>query len=179
MAGIKIKPETGGEEGGFWLLFVGAFVSMGIAGNLLAWLGIDVPLPQNPLLRIVAFLLFVVVSFAVVMGASILVTRAANALLAATAKAAFLAVLHIEALLTAAVERGRPLLIPVLLLPLLPLRIAASWLYSSYLAPAAERRRQRAELRRLFDEVRDDYASFDEFVRQFEGGGSKDRSRFD
>jgi hypothetical protein len=45
------------------------------------------------------------------------------------------------------------------------------------LAPMLERRRQREELRRTYEEVKDQFGSYDEFVRSFEGEAEQDATR--
>ncbi|NEJ60781.1 molecular chaperone DnaJ [Rhizobium leguminosarum] len=170
MAGIRIGSETGNEAGGWWVVFVGAFVSLGAAGELLTWLDVRVPVPENMVVRALAFLLFVAIAYGVFTAAVLIVARLFTLAFSAVEWAAHFAAARIEWLLTMAVSRGVPLMLAALRLPLAPFRFAANWAYAQYLAPALERRRQRAELRRLYEEVRDEYASFADFLRQFEGG---------
>jgi hypothetical protein len=67
-----------------------------------------------------------------------------------------------------------------------PVRALGGRLYAAYVAPYADAYHRRRELRRLYREVRDQYASFADFLRAFEQGadfgqdpGSGDRHRPD
>ncbi|ACK50912.1 heat shock protein DnaJ domain protein [Methylocella silvestris BL2] len=170
MAGIRIGSETGNEAGGWWVVFVGAFVSLGAAGEVLTWLDVRVPVPENMMVRVLAFLLFVAIAYGVFTAVVLIAARLITLAFSAVERTAHFAVAQTEWLLTMAISHGIPFLVSALKLPLAPFRFAASWAHAQYLAPALERRRQRAELRRLYDEVRDEYVSFDDFLRQFEGG---------
>jgi hypothetical protein len=167
---MRLQPETGNDRGGFWTVFLGAFMSMGLAGQLLAWLDLRLPTADNMAIRIAIFAAFVCLSYAAFAAAFLVLARLATVAFAAIEWLARLALSAVEALLTAAVDHGQTALRNALALPLLPLRAAAAWLNARYIAPMLERRRQRVELRRLYEEVRADYASFEEFLRAFHGG---------
>lgn len=64
-----------------------------------------------------------------------------------------------ERVLTFLIETAAQAAILIVTLPVRLIAVA--------LAPLAERRRQREELRRLYESVKHEYASFDEFVREF------------
>ncbi|RVI30879.1 J domain-containing protein [Sinorhizobium meliloti] len=170
MAGIRIGSETGNEAGGWWVVFVGALVSLGAAGELLTWLDVRVPVPENMVVRALAFLLFVAIAYGVFTAVVLIAARLFTLAFSAVEWAAHFAAARIEWLFTMAISRGVPLMLAAFKLPLVPFRFVANWVHVQYIAPALERRRQRAELRRLYEEVRDEYASFADFLRQFEGG---------
>ena len=174
MTGMKLKAETGNDRGGFWTIFVGAFMSMGFSGQLLAWLDFGIPAADNMAVRVAVFVLFVGRSYAAFATIVLVSARLLTLAFAAIEWLVRRAVSGLERLLTVAVDHGQTTLKSVLALPFLPVRIAAAWLHARYLAPLLERRRQRIELRRLYEEVRADYASFEEFLRAFEGGGKED-----
>jgi hypothetical protein len=179
MANIRLKAETGNDQGGFWTIFVGAFMSMGFSGQLLTWLGYSIPAADNMAVRVAVFALFAGLSYAAFLVVVLVAARLLTLGFSAIEWLARLAVSALGRLLTAAVDHGQTFLKSALVLPLLPVRIAAAWLHARYLAPFLEQRRQRAELRRLFEEVRGDYASFEEFLRAFEGGGKENASNED
>lgn len=170
MAGMKLKAETGNDQGGFWTIFIGVFLSMGFSGQLLAWLDFRIPTADNMAARVAIFALFVGLSYAAFAAAVLVCARLLTLAFSAIEWLARLAVSGLEKLLTVAVDHGQTALKSALALPLLPVRIAAAWLHARYLAPFLERRRQRAELRRLYEEVRGDYASYEDFVRAFYDG---------
>ncbi|UPT88514.1 molecular chaperone DnaJ [Bradyrhizobium barranii subsp. apii] len=174
MAGMRLKAETGNDRGGFWTILIGVFMSMGFSGQLLTWLGYSIPAADNMAVRVAVFALFVALSYAAFLAAVLVFARLLTLTFASIEWFVRLAISALETLLTAAVDHGRTALKSALALPLLPVRIAASWLHARYLAPFLEQRRQRAELRRLYEEVRGDYASFEEFLRAFHGGGKAD-----
>ncbi|MHC2424231.1 hypothetical protein ACVII1_007232 [Bradyrhizobium elkanii] len=174
MAGMKLKAETGNDQGGFWTIFIGAFLSMGFSGQLLAWLDFRIPTADNMAARVAIFALFVGLSYAAFAAAVLVCARLLTLAFSAIEWLARLAVSGLERLLTAAVDHGQTALKSALTLPLLPVRIAAAWLHARHLAPFFERRRQRAELRRLYEEVREDYASYEDFVRAFHDGDEAD-----
>lgn len=174
MAGMKLKAETGNDRGGFWTIFIGVFLSMGFSGQLLAWLDFKIPAADNMAIRVAVFALFVGLSYAAFAAVVLVSARLLTIAFTAIEWLVRLAVSALERLLTAAVDHGQTALKSGLALPLLPVRIAAAWFHARYLAPMLEQRRQRIELRRLYEEVRADYASFEEFLRAFEGGGKED-----
>lgn len=174
MTGMKLKAETGNDRGGFWTIFIGAFLSMGLSGQLLAWLGVRLPVADNMAVRVAIFALFVGLSYAAFAAVILVCARLLTLAFAVIEWLVRLAVSGLEKLLTAAVDHGQTVLKSALALALLPMRVAASWLHARYLAPLLERRRQRIELRRLYEEVRGDYGSFEEFLRAFEGGDKAD-----
>lgn len=174
MAGIRLKAETGNDEGGFWSIFLGVFMSMGFAGQLLAWLGYRIPAADNMAVRVAVFALFAGLSYAAFVGVMLVTARLLTLIFSVIEWLARLAISVLERLLTAAVGHGQTFLKSALAIPLVPVRMAAAWLHARYLAPFLERRRQREELRRLYEEVRGDYASFEEFLHAFEGGHKED-----
>lgn len=174
MTGMRLKAETGNDRGGFWTIFIGVFLSMGFSGQLLAWLGYSIPAADNMAVRIAVFALFVGLSYAAFLAVVLVFARLLSLGFGVIEWFVRLAISALETLLTAAVDHGQTALKSALALPLLPVRMAASWLHARYLAPFLEQRRQRAELRRLYEEVRGDYASFEEFLRAFEGGDKAD-----
>jgi hypothetical protein len=145
-------------------------MSMGFSGQLLAWLDFRIPAADNMAVRVAVFVLFVGLSYAAFATIVLVSARLLTLAFAAIEWLVRRAVSGLERLLTVAVDHGQTALKSALALPLLPVRMAASWLHARYLAPFLERRRQQAELRRLYEEMRGDYTSFDEFLRAFEGG---------
>ncbi|MBZ9944509.1 molecular chaperone DnaJ [Mesorhizobium sp. BR1-1-13] len=174
MAGMKLKAESGNDRGGFWTIFIGVFMSMGFSGQLLAWLDFRLPAADNMAVRIAIFALFVGLSYAAFAAIVLVSARLLTLAFAGIEWLVRRAVSLLERLLTGAVDHGQTALKSALALSLLPVRIAGSWFHARYLAPMFERRRQRIELRRLYEEVRGDYASFEEFLRAFEGGDRAD-----
>jgi len=163
MTNFRINPETG--EGPFWLLFIGAYFSLGFALIVMERLGLIGLFSDNFWLRLTEFVLLAVASLCVVMVIGALAAKLVIFLLSsAVALAAFL-IDRIEVLFTSAVERARGLLLALLRLPLVPIYA----LHRAWIAPTAERRRQRAELRRLWEEVRAEYPTYEEFLRAFRG----------
>lgn len=75
-----------------------------------------------------------------------------------------------ERLITLVIETAARVAMQLITLPFRLIAICISWLYTTTLAPLVEYRRQRAELRRLYESVKHDYASFDDFVRDFNEG---------
>ena len=57
MTGMKLKAETGNDRGGFWTIFIGAFMSMGFSGQLLTWLDFRIPAADNMAVRVAVFAL--------------------------------------------------------------------------------------------------------------------------
>ncbi len=174
MAGIKLKAETGNDQGGFWTIFIGVFMSMGFSGQLLAWLDYRIPAADNMVVRVAIFGLFAGLSYAAFAAVVLVSARLFTLAFSAIEWLVRLAISGLERLLTAAVDHGQTALKSALALPLLPVRITTAWLHARYLAPLLERRRQRIELRRLYEEVRGDYASFEDFLRAFDGGDKED-----
>jgi hypothetical protein len=168
MAGIKINPETGDEKGGFLSLFGIVFIALCIAGDLCARYDISLA-TDNAFLNALIFAAVLAFSVTMLIAIVTIAHRIGIALLHWGSTAVTFIAHVADGAVTLAAERGRLLLAAILRLPL----TAAAALYRSvhgiWIAPIAERRRQRAELRRLWEEVREDYPRYEDFLRAFRG----------
>ena len=165
----SMRSETGDEGGGFWAIFFGALLSLGFGINFLDWLSIPIPSSEYLIVRIGIVLLLTAICYAVVMAVSLSALALVSRTLVAAGTLGVAIAEKFDMLLTLAVEYGWPLLLRLLKLPFWPVARVCAYLYGTYIAPRLERRRQEYELRRLYDEVRNHYASFEDFRRAFEG----------
>lgn len=165
MTDFRINPETGEGEGAFWLLLIGAYFSLSVALIAMDWLGLTGLFADNFWLRLAECVLLAIVALCIMLVIGALAAKLVAFLLSSTVSLAVFLVERIEVLFTSAAEQARGLLLALLRLPLVP--ICA--LHRAWIAPIAERRRQRAELRRLWEEVRAEYPSYEEFLRAFRG----------
>ncbi|EGE59905.1 heat shock protein DnaJ domain protein [Rhizobium etli CNPAF512] len=170
MASIRLSSDTGSQTGSFWLHFVVAFIGMIFAGEAMAWLDVRLPVPENMFLRAGVFLLFAGASYSAMITATLALGRIFTLVFAVAEAAARAGLASLEWLLTKGVELGVAVAVTAIRLPAAPVRFVARLGHAWLIAPALERRRQRIELRRLYEEVRGDYASYEEFVRHFETG---------
>ena len=168
MAGIKINPESGDEKGGFLYLFGIVFIALCIAGDLCAKYDIALA-TDNAFLNTLLLAVTFAFSVAMVIAIGMIAYRIGIAILHGGIVVARFIAGAADLGVTLAAERGQLLLAAILRLSL----TAASTLYrrvhDGWIAPIAERRRQRAELRRLWEEVRAEYPSYEEFLRAFRG----------
>jgi hypothetical protein len=167
----NIKSESGRVGDSAWL-FAGGLVNVCLVFKFFDWMGIAVPMPDSAILRLAELIaiggaglfaeavLFECLHslFARLMG------YAESAVGAASDRAAYL--------MTRAAESGGALILTALKFALLPVRIPCARLWAAYAAPVLERRRQREELRRAFEQMENPRCSFEDFVRDFEAGGS-------
>lgn len=170
----RIRSETGSNWADFIRAVVLIFASMISTAHLSLFLKIDqIGMPEW--LDITLALLVSIVMYGVLNGlitaAFAVLARLTELVEAFTQRVAEFA----EWLLTTVVEVSAAWGLKLLALPFLPLIWGARWLHRTFIATFMERRRQREELRRLYEEVKDDYNSFEDFLRDFESGGEQAR----
>ena len=170
---MALKSETGNEAGGFGQLFVMAFLSLVLGCWGLSWLGI--PTAKNMEWRLAEMGIASVAAFGVLILAALALHRILAVATAAGERLLAWAMETAERLTTAFIERGKRGLLFLVKLPLLPLRLLFGFAHARYIAPYLERRRQRKELRDLYEEYRDQYATFAEFLRAFYEGERAER----
>jgi|GEM_PF-3117031 len=170
MAGIRLNSDTGSQPASFWLHFVVAFIGIGFAMQIMVWLDVRFPSSDYIAVRGVILLLFAAASYGVMVGAALILGRIIALLFAAAELVARAGVTFLEWLVTKAVELSISAAVKAAQLVVAPARLAMRLAHDFIIAPALERRRQRIELRRLYEEVRGDYASYEEFLRHFETG---------
>lgn len=170
----ELKSETGSD--GFSIIGTGLYIIVGLWFGLLGFemIGIRVPVDQPDGLRFV----------------EILGLGAVGCVLLHVVLAAFVAFMEamvtmIMASLGIAVETGerlganlavaaKALLLAAGGLALVPITLPFRVLKARVIAPMLERRRQAAELRRLYNEVKDQYRSYADFLRAFHGENRED-----
>jgi hypothetical protein len=170
----SLKTETGSDTFSFigWTLYVMFGLCLGLGA--FEFVGIDLPRSDSPSLRLLQMLLYgavgcvalhligvILYGFARTIGLMLL-TGLASAFDAGERLGTTLANLAIRLLLVSA----KLALVPVVW----PWRMFQTHVF----APWLERRRQTAELRRLYAEVKDQYQNFEEFLRAFNGESRED-----
>jgi hypothetical protein len=169
-----LKSETGGDS--FGSFGTGAYIMIGLWVGLVAMhtlahlLGTELPISDAPWLRLAGRMFFGAIGFAAIhlIGAALctflrVIGRTILAGLTVTISAG-------ERLGARAADGAIRGLMFVAALSLLPLTMTSRALHARVIAPWLERRRQQAELRRLYADVKDQYAGFDEFLRAFNAG---------
>jgi hypothetical protein len=167
----NVKSDSGRLADSFWIV-AGGFANLFAVVGLCASAGITIPFPASSVLCLAEMIaigggaLFVeVVIFACVHSLFVRMMSRAEFLIAAATDGA-------ERRMTQAAEAGAALVRKCLEFAGVLVRIPFRRLWAAYVAPWLERRRQREELRRAFEQMQNPKGSFEDFVRDFEAGGS-------
>ncbi len=169
----SIKTESAGNWSDFATTVVLGFFSLIAPIHLSMWLGVDHALDGYPAITLAVWAILTVVSYGILQGLLMAAFALLSRLTAFVEGIVGFVANTVEWALTAVVEVSAQFGLKLLLLPFIPFMFAAKWLYSVFIAGIAERRRQNEELRRLYEEVKDEYGSFEEFVRDFHSGGAQ------
>lgn len=170
----SLSPETGNDEGAFWWQLAGTFVSLCIAFSMLAWVSLPMPLA----LRVALGALLALATYAVLCTVALFIGLLVAGAFAAAERATLLATEAAGRSMTLLIEAGKPFLLGLIGLPFLPFVLGCRWLYGRTVLRWIEHRRELSELRKLFEEFRDRYATFEDFRRDFASGGTE-RARRD
>lgn len=165
----SIRPESAGTRSDFITKVVLGFLTLTVTPHLIIALGlnqIDVP----SYVSLPAFLIANVVMYGMLHGLMSAVFFAASLLTQAAQVLAGYVEEIVEHSLTWLIECSGQLAIRLIALSFQLLWLGGAWLHSRTLEPLLERKRQRDELRQLYEEVKSEYASFEEFLRDFNAG---------
>lgn len=165
----SLKTETGSDTFGFigWTIYVMVGLCLGLGA--FEFVGIHLPRSDSPSLRLLQMLLYSAVGCAVLHLIGVVLygfARTIGLMLLAGLAIAFDAGERLGATLAHFAIR---LLLASAKLALVPVVWPWRMLQAHVFAPWLERRRQTAELRRLYTEVKDQYQNFEDFMRAFHG----------
>jgi hypothetical protein len=165
----SLKTETGSDTFGFigWTIYVMVGLCLGLGA--FEFVGIHLPRSDSPSLRLLQMLLYSAVGCAVLHLIGVVLygfARTIGLMLLAGLAIAFDAGERLGATLAHFAIR---LLLASVKLALVPVAWPWRMLHAHVFAPWLERRRQTAELRRLYAEVKDQYQNFEDFLRAFNG----------
>jgi hypothetical protein len=167
----NIKSETGRAGDSVWMAAGGLF-NVCMVFRLCEWMGFAVPLPESAILRLAEMIMI----GGVTLFAEAILFKCLHSLfgmLMAYAESMFCVASDRAAYwMTRAAECSGALVLEALKFALLPVRIPCAALWAAYAAPWLEERRQREALRRAFEQMENPRGSFEDFVRDFEAGGS-------
>jgi hypothetical protein len=163
----KIRSETG-RLGESLAALAGGVLNVMLFMKLCLFLGIEPPLPESPWLCLAVLIL---IAFALFCCEAVLLAGL-HWLFVRFMQAAEIAAKRGEYWLTRAVEAAASFTVAALKFAALPVRIPCRIFWDAYVAPRLERR-QNAELRGMYERVRDLYGSYEEFVRSFENGAKE------
>jgi hypothetical protein len=165
----SLKSETGGDASGFfaWALFL----FLGLSASLVAinFLGIELPLAESQGLRFLEIAALAAVGCAAIAVVVSLVEGFARRIGLVLNEGLAIAAGFCESLGAKLATLSVSLLFALARLAAFPFTRSWGLFHGFVLAPMLERRRQREELRRTYEEVKDQFGSYDEFVRSFEG----------
>lgn len=165
----SLKSETGSDTFSFigWVVYAWFGLCFGLAA--FEFVGIRLPLSDSPSLRLLQILLYGAIGCAALNLIALVLygfVRTIGMILLAGLEIAFG---FAERLGTTLAQFAMRLLLASAKLALVPVVWPWRKFHTAMIAPWLERRRQMAELRRLYAEVKDQYATFDEFLRAFNG----------
>ena len=166
----KIRSETG-RIGESLAVVAGGVLNILLFMKLCLFLGIEPPLPESPWLCL-AVLIVIATALAC---CELVLFAGLHWLLVRFMQAAEIAAKRGEYWMTRTVEAAAAFTVAAVKFAALPVRIPCRIFWDAYVAPRLKRRRQNAELRGMYERVKDLYDSYDEFVRSYENG-AKDES---
>jgi hypothetical protein len=161
----KIRSETG-RLGESLAALAGGVLNIMLFMKLCVFLGIE-PLPESPWLCLAVLIM---IAFALFCCEAVLLAGL-HWLFVRFMQAAEIAAKRGEHWMTRTVEGAASFTVAALKIAALPVRIPCRALWDAYVAPLLERRRQREELRGVYEEM-DAEASFEDFVRDFNAGAA-------
>jgi hypothetical protein len=165
-----LKSESAGSRGDFARKVITGFSSACVATYVAGSLGLSFSGGDTQIEALLTFGVTAVFAYGVLNG---LTTALFFVVSLVTAVFQFVTGLIEEItarLLTAIVESAAIGAIWLVSLPFKLMRMAVSSAYAFTLAPIVERKRQRDELRKLYEKVKAEYASYEEFVEDFKSG---------
>jgi hypothetical protein len=168
----KIRSETG-RLGESLAAVVGGVLNILLFMKLCISFGIEPPLPESPWLCL-AVLIMIATALAC---CELVLFAGLHWLFVRFMQAAEIAAERGRYLMTQAAEAAAAFTVAALKFAALPVRIPCRIFWDAYVAPRLERRRQNAELRGMYERVKDLYDSYDEFVRYFEEGAKESAAR--
>jgi hypothetical protein len=164
-----LKSETGSDALGFvgWTLYAMAGLCFGLVA--LEFVGIRLPVSDSPGLRLLEILAYSAIGCAM-LHLVLTVIYAFVRTIGVTLLSGFEIVLGFaERLGSELAQAAVRLLLALARLALVPIVWPWRTFQARVLAPWRERRRQMAELRRLYADVKDQYRNFEDFLRAFNG----------
>lgn len=164
-----LKSETGSDVFSFvgWTFYVGFGLCVGLAA--FGFVGIDLPLSGSRGLRLLEILAYGAVGCAAVHLIGFVLAAFVRAIGRMLLSGLEITLGFTERLGTALAHLAVRLLLASARLALVPVLWPYRKFHARMIAPWLERRRQTAELRRLYAEVKDQYASYEDFLRAFNG----------
>ena len=166
----KIHSESS-RVGESFAFVAGGFINVILFMKVFADFGIEPPLPRSPVLCLITMIMI---------GGGLLFCEAALLtwlhppfirMMQTFESAARRVADSVQQRMTRVFEGASSLLAEAVQFALSPVRISVRALWDAHVAPRLERRRQRAELRRLYEEMNAE-GSFEDFVRDFDLGAA-------
>lgn len=171
----SIKGESSGNSGVVAWRVALAFFSCILVMNTITYFRIDDWVPHGFMwVEDIAILIVCVVVYGLLQGFVTALLYLLSLILEFVQYLAGTAERATERLLTALIESGAQIAMMLMRLPALVFIYSGRWIYNKAIAPVVERRRQRAELRKLYEQVKGSYKSFEDFLRDFERGADDD-----
>lgn len=166
----SVAPEGAGGRGDFTRKVIIGFSSAWAAACLVGSLGLSFSGGDMRLEALLTFAVTSVFAYGVLNGLTTALFFIVSLITAAIQFVTGVIEEITTRLLTAIVESAATAALWIVTLPFRLASIAATTFYAFTLAPIIERKRQRAELRKLYEKVKAEYASYEEFVDDFNSG---------